>query len=129
MTWSYSGDPTSSDLDAARLLIGDTDTDHQLLSDEELNFFVSQYSNVYHAAALAAEALAARFAPSTEQKLGDWSAAYQQRYEHFRQLAIDLRKRTARQAYPYFGGVTPLEDEDTEHVRRFKRDQQIDNSW
>ena len=38
MTWSYSGDPASSDRDAIRFYIGDTDTTLQLLQDEDIDF-------------------------------------------------------------------------------------------
>jgi hypothetical protein len=33
MTWSYSGDPSSSSTDAVRFLVGDTDTNDQLISN------------------------------------------------------------------------------------------------
>jgi hypothetical protein len=110
-TWSYSGDPSNSSLDEVRFLIGDTDEDHQLLWDEEIIFVTDQYTNAYWAAGVLANTLAARFAPTTEEKLGDWSGAYQQRYDHFLQLSKDMKEMAIRQAKPFFGGVEPLEDE------------------
>lgn len=65
MTFTYSGDPSSSDKDAIRFLLGDTDSEEELLSDEELIFLASQWTqnySVYWAAAVAAESVAARFA-------------------------------------------------------------------
>jgi len=139
MTWSYSGDPTTSNLDVMRILLGDTDTNHQLLQDEELNFYILQQNNLYYAAYLAADAIAAHFAPGTQESLGDWSGSYQQRYEHFVALARSLKLKAAEGncriegggAYmlAFFGGVEPVEYEADEHQRRFKRDQMIDNTW
>jgi hypothetical protein len=111
MTWSYSGDPTTSLMDQVRFYIGDTDENNQLLSDEEVSSITTTYSNPFWAAGVAANALAARFAPSTEEKVGMWGGAYQQRYEHFLQLSKELKEMAVRQAVPYFGGTEPQEDE------------------
>ena len=133
MTWTYGNNPTASgstyNLDLVRLLIGDTDTNHQLLTDEELDFFISQQTNYYMAAAMAAETLVAKFAPSTQEKLGDWEGAYQQRYDHFVALSKELRRKAARTLKIWVGGIQPTEDEADEHPRRFKRDQMIDTIW
>jgi hypothetical protein len=111
MTWSYSGDPTSSLKDQVRFYIGDTDTNNQLLSDEEICSITSTYFNPFWAAGVAANTLAARFAPTTEEKVGAWGGAYQQRYDHFLQLSKDMKEMAIRQATPYFGGTEPQEDE------------------
>jgi hypothetical protein len=133
MTWTYGNAPAvvagAANLDLVRLLIGDTDTNHQLLTDEELDFFISQQTNYYYAASLAADTCAARFAPSTQEKLGDWEGAYQQRYEHFVALAKELRHKAARNIRVFVGGIEPTEDEAPEHVRAFKRDQMLDKTW
>jgi hypothetical protein len=133
MTWTYGNAPALTNgvanRDLIRLLIGDTDTNHQLLTDEELDFFILQQTNYYMAAAMAAETLVAKFAPSTDESLGDWHGAYQQRYDHFVALSKELRRKAARNVLAYFGGVMPTEDEADEHPRRFKRDQMIDNTW
>lgn len=133
MTWTYGNSPVASggtyNLDLIRLLIGDTDTNHQLLTDEELDFFISQQSNYYLAAAMAVDSLVAKFAPSTQERLGDWEGAYQQRYDHFVALARELRRKAARQLRMWAGGIQPTEPEADEHVRRFKRDQMLDKTW
>ena len=36
MTWTYSGDPATNARDAIRFLTGDTDTNDQLINDEEI---------------------------------------------------------------------------------------------
>jgi hypothetical protein len=54
MTWSYSGNPASSALDEVRFLIQDTDTNDQLLSNEELTYLLTAYANDAFNAAIAA---------------------------------------------------------------------------
>jgi hypothetical protein len=133
MTWTYGNAPAVNagvaNRDLIRLLIGDTDSNHQLLTDEELDFFILQQDNYYMAAAMAAESLVAKFAPSTQEKLGDWEGAYQQRYDHFVALSKELRRKAARTLKIFVGGIRPTEDEADEHPRRFKRDQMIDTTW
>ena len=46
MTWSYSGDPAASDLDAVRYIIGDTSEDMSLLTDEEIKYELSNNEDV-----------------------------------------------------------------------------------
>ena len=111
MSWSYSGDPTTSRKDQVRFYIGDTDENNQLLSDEEIASITATYTNPFWAAGVAANTLAARFAPSTEEKVGSWGGAYQQRYDHFLQLSKDMKEMAIRQAVPYFGGTEPQADE------------------
>ena len=43
MAWSYSGDPSTSELDEYRFYIGDVDEEDPLLQDGEIQFILSQY--------------------------------------------------------------------------------------
>lgn len=65
-TWSYSGDPATSDRDQVRFLIQDTDLEVPLLSDNEVNFLVTKwfplYQSLTYVAAIAASVVARRFA-------------------------------------------------------------------
>ena len=65
MTWAYSGDPSSSDLDEVRFLIQDTDNGLQLLSDEEIEFllerWLNRYDSVTYVAAVAAATISRKF--------------------------------------------------------------------
>lgn len=45
MSFSYSGDPSSSYLDAARFLIGDTDNSSPIMQDEEIQYIINTYGN------------------------------------------------------------------------------------
>jgi len=93
LTWTYSGDPTASDLDGVRFLVGDVDEDEQLLSDEEIEYLLSQYSDSRMAAARAARAIAARFARQVDERVGDMALTLSQRVRHFTALADELESR------------------------------------
>lgn len=94
MTWTYTTpDPTlDPPKDWVRFLIGDTNTASQLLSDEEIVAILSVQTRAVLAAALLADALAARFArlPSV-QKIGQTTIENGRRAEAYRALAASLR--------------------------------------
>ena len=50
MTWTYTGDPNVSDRDKIRFLIGDTDTNDQLVNDEEIEWALTEAGSIYQAA-------------------------------------------------------------------------------
>jgi hypothetical protein len=95
MSWSYSGDPSASDLDECRFYLQDTEQARPLLSDEELQFLIDSWapvkdSNLY-AAAVAAEVLAAKFAAEinvTADGINVDQGSLQDKYE---KLAASLR--------------------------------------
>ena len=75
MTWSYSGNPASSNLDEIRFLIQDTDTTDQLLSNEEINYLYGVYGDAYSAAVAAVGVLIAQASKVAEESktVGDLS--------------------------------------------------------
>lgn len=75
MTWSYSGDPGASTLDEIRFLIQDTDTDDQLLSNEEITYLADAYGDSYSAAVAAVGVLIAKASKVQEEskRVGDLS--------------------------------------------------------
>src|SRR5574343_147039 len=99
MTWTYSGDPSSSTLDEVRFLIGDTDTNDQLLSDEEITYLIgvnadqgTGYHN-YLAASSACNAIAAKYAKMSDKTVGSLSIRYSQKHSQYLALAQDLLKK------------------------------------
>lgn len=119
---SYTYAAGSSANDVVRLLVGDTDADDWLLSDEEIAVFTAaQPSNNYLAAAEAAQAIAAKFARKTSRAVGDLRMELQQRYEHYVALAEYLQRRGAAGVVPYAGGLSIDDksdvDDDTDRVR------------
>lgn len=67
MSWSYSGDPTASPIDAVRFWCQDTDTDRQLLADEEIQYLINRATPIWDdpiaTAALACDVICLKFAP------------------------------------------------------------------
>jgi hypothetical protein len=63
MTFTYSGDPSTSTRNYVRFLIHDTDSTDALFSDEELNYVITEWGgDAYKAPRECAEILIARLA-------------------------------------------------------------------
>lgn len=80
MTWSYSGDPSSTLLDQTRFLCGDTNSDDQQLSNEEINYLLTQWEDdPYIAAAEGCIAIAGKYAMKADssRSVGDVSLSTQ----------------------------------------------------
>lgn len=106
MGFTYSGNPSESEVDAVRFLIGDTDDEEPLLHDEEIIYLSSLWTlqfSIYWTAAMAAEAIAARFARevtfnSDSQTIS--TSELQQKY-----LTMAERLRALHHAMPMGAGV------------------------
>lgn len=110
MTWTYAAAPDTTTAagkrDAIRILIGDTDTTDQLLSDEAISFFIGQEPGVYHAGAQAASAIAATFARQADKAVGDLRLSASQQAIAYRELAKDLKRRAVSTAGIWSGGIS-----------------------
>lgn len=109
MTWTYSGNPADSDRDKVRFLVFDTDTNEQLLSDEEIAWLLTEQTNIYLAAANAAEAIAAKFAKDITRSAVGLSANVGNRAQFYLELANKLRDQvgtTNKRAEVFAGGLT-----------------------
>lgn len=95
MSWSYSGDPASSDRDAIRFYIGDTDTTLQLLQDEDIDFLILKWMPVYNSdlltAAAAAEIVANHFAREVSVSADGVSVGSNELQQKYNDLAMNLR--------------------------------------
>lgn len=107
MTWTYGGDPENSERDAVRLLVGDTSTDDQLVTDEEVQYALSQSRTVPGAASLTARAIAGLFSRDVDINVSGTSYSESQRAEHYRALASRL-SRMAATASPRTGAKGPV---------------------
>ena len=120
MTWTYSS-PASGDRDKVRTYIGDTDTNDQLLSDEQITYALEEEATIRAASALAAEWIAALFSRKADKSVGDLSISYSQRAQQYMALAAGLRSRSARAVLPYFGGISQTtkdtREADTDRVK------------
>ena len=93
MTWNYSVDQESPK-DRVRWIIGDTDNDRQLVSDEEIVAVLTRQSdNITRTAIEIAEHLEAVFVRRAESRSGDIIADFLTVAGKYRELAARLRKR------------------------------------
>jgi len=94
MTWSYSGDPATSPIDAIRLEIGDTVEEEQLLSDEEINYLYQESGKrVFAAAARACDILASKFAREADVSVGGMRVQWRDQAEAYAALAQKIRQK------------------------------------
>lgn len=114
MTWTYSGDPADSARDGVRFLVGDIDTTHQQISDEEIDYVLTLHPAVagspnYMAAAVVAEAIAARYATKADKTVGGLSIRYSERRNSYLAMAASLRSsnRLTGIGPPQLGGGGP----------------------
>jgi hypothetical protein len=130
MTWTYGGDPSESDQDKVRFLVGDTDTADQQIADEEIAWLLTEEPGAYHAAAAAARAIAAKYARQVDKAVGDLRLSASQRAAHYQALAATLTRRAQiAGAVPFAGGISAsdkqAQDDDIDRVRpAFSRDMQ-----
>lgn len=116
MTWSYSGDPDSSAIDGVRFLIGDTDTNDQLLANEEISWVNSQVSgsttstdSLYTVAYRCMITIASKFSRLADQSIGDMKVNMSQKAKGAREQAKELRRLAESEGgtpTPYAGGIT-----------------------
>lgn len=102
--------------DQVRFLLGDTDPNRWLLSNEEIQYLVTNADNVNLAAGRAAEAIAGKFARMVDHSIGgDIQVSASQQYKHYMQLAqVYIARGTAEVAeatvtpltIPYAGGIS-----------------------
>lgn len=112
----YTGNPGTVPRDAVRLRIGDTQTP-ELLDDASIDYLLAQAAgSVELAAALAAEALAARFSGGADSyTAGRVSKSYAQRAAAYWTLAKTIRAGLARFVAPVSTGQ--LRDVDVTDAR------------
>ena len=101
MTWTYGGAPGTTSAptrrDAVRLLVGDTDTTDQQVSDEEIAFGLSQAADdIYNASALICRALSGKYARLVDTSIESVSSSYSQRATQYAELAVRLIKEGKR---------------------------------
>lgn len=111
MAWSYEPDKLNeSPKDQVRFLVGDVSADEPLVQDEEIDFALSQHKNVYMAAAMICDSVAAMFSRLVDSRTGDVEDKFSQRAKAFaeraEQLRTEARSRGLVLAMPFAGGVS-----------------------
>ena len=96
MSWSYSGDPADSQIDACRFLIGDTIASDPIMQDEEIQYLIDTYGNneyqVYYQLFTRAATL---FARDTKRKLGPQSEDPSDRLKYYAEQAAAYKAKAA----------------------------------
>lgn len=88
MSWSYSGDPSTSPLDAFRFKLKDTDKNDPLLTDEEINFILTEYKNPNAQLAVGYRQCAATFARKPiKRSLGPQAEDNSKRLQFYKDMA------------------------------------------
>lgn len=141
MTWTYSGDPATNARDSIRFLTGDTDTNDQLINDEEIAWVNNQVTGsdsattaLYEVAYRVMLAIASKFSRLADQSVGELSVSMSQKAEAAREQAAQLKVLALREGSvptPYLGGMSvsdkEIDDENSDMVRpSFRRGQFID---
>lgn len=121
MSWSYSGDPTSSTKDWIRWRLGLTNSADKLQSDAEIAAALSEYGDKRLAAAKVAETIAGTYARRVDTTMGKMRIAHSQRVAQWQGLATSLRAEVAVSVAPWAGGVSVADKEaqqaDTDRVK------------
>ncbi len=91
MAWSY--DPSlPTKKDEVRLIIGDTDSNDQLLQDEEINYFLEQSQNSVTLASIrAVTAIIAKLTRRVDKAVGEAKISLSQQIKHYQSLLSQLR--------------------------------------
>ncbi len=80
------------DPDTVRILIGDTDSANQILTDDQITTLIAMYSDTFNAAAGCADAIAALYSGGVSVSISGLIAVQQQqKAEAYRALATRLR--------------------------------------
>lgn len=111
MTWSYSGDPATSEKDAVRFYISDTDKELPLLQDEDIKFLLDRWMPIYKSllltSAVACEIIAGKFARQVSVNADGVSVGISELQSKYNDLASSLRDqyKMERQGTPLLPGV------------------------
>lgn len=110
--WSYSGDPSASTKDAIRFIVGDTDSDDQLITDAEINYLIARHGTINRTASEAARSIAAKFARLMNRSIGGLSADFSSKYRQYMELADNLlSKEETDPVSPFISGYKRSEKE------------------
>ena len=143
MTWTYANNPGTDTAerrrDFVRFNLGDTDTNDQLVTDEEIAAALAEASNdVYLATAIVARAIAAQFMRASDISMGEGALAISDRAiaDGFLNLATRMERQAKKYGtvdigVPAAGGLTESElkalDEDPDWNSPRFRERQFEN--
>jgi hypothetical protein len=116
MAWTYDGDPSANARDAIRFLVGDTDTNDQLITDAEIAWVNNQVTGsdtattgLYDAAYRVCLTIASKFSRDADKSVGDLSISANQKAAAYRLQAEEIKRLATREGNvptPYAGGIS-----------------------
>lgn len=133
MTWTYSGNPSASMIDAVRFHIGDTDVNDPLLSNEEIQYHIDEQVTLLRICSESCLAIAAKFARLMSRNIGGLSADFSAKYRQYMELSDNLLSRDEiTPVRPFISGYnredkSAVEDE-TDRETTFSRKGIMDNN-
>lgn len=107
---SYSGDPSLSDKDAVRFLLGDTDSAVFVLTDPAILYLLTVYGNPFLAGAAAARSLAATYAKRVSKRVGPLAISYSDLSRNYFDLADRLQSQGEQIGATIYAGGTSISD-------------------
>lgn len=122
-TWTYNpAQLTTNNVYQVRRLIGDTKYADQQMQDQEIQWYVDNYGNVWTAAANCARALAAEFSRLVDTVQGELRTLYGQKAKNYFLTAsqLELQGKARGGVYVLAGGISVSDKEsqvaDTDRV-------------
>ena len=95
MSWSYSGDPATSDKDEVRFYLQDTDAGFPLLTDEEIQWLIDEwmpkYDSLIYVASVGAATISRKFAGMVSVMADGVNVQTGDLAQRYRDLAAELR--------------------------------------
>lgn len=116
MTFTYNpSSVATSQMMQVRLVIGDTVESDQQIQDEEIDFFLTQRSSIYGAAAECCRSLASQYSRSADMRTGASDAKYSQMAVAYalRAQQFDAKAAAAGAGMPYCGGISQADKENS----------------
>jgi hypothetical protein len=134
VSWTYSGNPSTSVGDQVRFLVEDTDPNEQLLSDEEIAYLLQSVDGKpYTAAAQGLWQVWVKLSRQADSSVGDVHKVLSRRAEHFEGLYREMQRRArAVEGSSIFDGSIDgslLIDGDAVDASPYFRGGQMDNPW
>jgi hypothetical protein len=116
VSYTYSGSPAASPVDATHFYLGDTDPNNPLSTDEECAFALCQYGqNPMLAAAYLAETKALTFATRPQMvRKGDRMTQYGDAVQGFLTLAKTLRMQASLATTTVYAGGLSVSEKDAD---------------
>jgi len=107
-TYTYSGDPSTSPMDAVRFWLSDVGPTKWYKANEEINFVLGLDPNPFVAAAYIARSIAASLASNVNRRIGDLSINAGDAVKAWIALANDMDAKALLgvTAMPYAGGIS-----------------------